>query len=511
MNAAAIIRAAPRVPARPWPRHLLSPDGWRSMADALGADPSPALLALWADAACVHALFEDALAEDGGPLLASVPIEAGLYAALSPYRPAAAWFERMVLDLWGHAAAGATDPRPWLDHGRWPVLHPMSPRPVPHAVQDGGAPEPTEFLPAEGEDLHRVPVGPVRGGITEPGHFRFTASGETVVRLETRLGYAHKGTLDLMRGKPPGVAARLAARLSGDSTVAHSVAFARAVEAALGVEAPPRAHALRGVMAELERVANHLGDIAAILDGAAFALGHARFGQHREAMLRAADAAFGHRLMMDRVVPGGVAVDLAPGGADAMLGALDAMLAELPELIGLIDGSASLADRLVGIGVVAPVLAARLAPGGVVGRASGQGRDARAAPGYPPYAGLPFTAAVRAEGDADARVRVRLAEVQASVGLLCALLAALPPGPLAAGLPGSDGGGSGEGLGVAESFRGDVWHWLRLEGGVVAASFAADPSWRQWPLVEAAMAGGTVADFPLILGSMNPSCSGVDL
>ena len=502
MSAAAMIRAAPWAQARPWPRHLLSPEGWRGMADALGAEPGLSLLALWADAACVHALFED-----DAPLLASVPVEAGLYAALSPHRPAAAWFERAVQDLWGHAAAGGADLRPWLDHGRWPVLHPMSPRPVPYAMPHAGPPDPAEFLPAEGDDLHLIPVGPIHAGIIEPGHFRFTASGETVVRLEARLGYAHKGTLALMRGKPAGEAARLAARLSGDSTVAHGVAFARAVEAALDLDVPPRAHALRGVMAELERVANHLGDVAAILNDTAFALGYARFGQHREAMLRAAEAAFGHRLMMDRVVPGGVAADVAPGGADAILGALDAMLAELPELIRLIDGSASLAARLMGTGVVAPALAARLAPGGYVGRASGQGRDARVAPGYPPYVGLDVAAPVRTEGDVDARVRVRLAEVRASVGLLCALLGALPPGPHAAAVP----GGGGEGVGVAEGFRGDVWHWVRLEGGAVAACFAADPSWRQWPLVEAAALGNIVADFPLINKSLNCSYSGVDL
>ena len=328
------------------------------------------------------------------------------------------------------------------------------------------------------------------------------------MRAEARLGYAHRGVLALMRGKPLRGAAPLAARIAADSTVAHAVAFARAGEAALGADPPPRGHALRGVMAELERVANHLGDVAAILNDAAFALGYARFGQHREGMLRATDAAFGHRLMMDRVVPGGVTVDLAPGGADAILGALDAMLAELPELIRLIDGSASLADRLVGTGVVDPALAARLAPGGVVGRASGQGRDARVAPGYPPYAGLAFIVPVRAEGDVDARVRVRLAEVQSSVGLLCALLAALPPGPLAAALP---EGGSGEGTSVAEGFRGDVWHWVRLEAGAVAACFAADPSWRQWPLVEAAAMGNIIADFPLINKSANCSYSGVDL
>lgn len=498
MSASALIRAAPAAPARPWPRHVLSPEGWRGMADAMAGEPGLILLALWADTEHVHALFEDET-----PLLASAPVEAGLYAALSPHRPAAAWFERMVQDLWGHAAAGGLDLRPWLDHGRWPVLRPLSHRAVPHS----SPPEMFEFLPAEGEDLHAMPLGPVHGGIAECGHFRITASGETVVRLEALLGYAHKGVLALMRGKPVRAATRLAARLSGDSTVAHGVAFARAAEAALGADVPPRAHALRGIMAELERIANHLGDLGAAYGEAGFAFGDARFGLHREAMLRAADAAFGHRLMMDLVVPGGTAADISSTGAHAILRTLDALAAELPGLVRTLEATAGLTDRLLGAGIVPPGLAAALAPGGFTGRASGQGRDARRSPGYPPYDALAFTVPVLAAGDVDARLRVRLAEIGASAGLLRALLADLPPGPHAAVLP----SGSGEGLGVAEGFRGDIWHWLRVEHGSVAAAFAADPSWRQWPLVEAAASGSPVADVPLLLRSLNPSCSGVDL
>ncbi len=170
------------------------------------------------------------------------------------------------------------------------------------------------FLEAVGPGLHQIPVGPVHAGIIEPGHFRFHAGGETVVRLEERLGYVHKGVDALMRGASLERAAVLAARVSGDSTVAYSVAFARAVESALGTEAPPRAHYLRGAMAELERLANHFGDIGAICNDAAFALMHAHCGILRERTLRAAKAAFGHRLMMDAIVPGGAAVDLAAEG-----------------------------------------------------------------------------------------------------------------------------------------------------------------------------------------------------
>ena len=158
----------------------------------------------------------------------------------------------------------------------------------------------------------------MHAGIIEPGHFRFSCNGETVVRLEERLGYVHKGIDGLMQGASLEKAAKLAGRISGDSTVATSMAFARAVEAALGIEPPPRAAFLRALIAELERLANHFGDIGAICNDASFSLIHAHCGILREHVLRVAETCFGHRLMMDRVVPGGIAVDLANGGAEAL-------------------------------------------------------------------------------------------------------------------------------------------------------------------------------------------------
>jgi Ni,Fe-hydrogenase III large subunit len=499
-RAASIIRRAPTEPVQPWPRHMLTIEAWRTMALSLAEDTSLDLIALWADPARVHAIFVGA---DGQVLPAAVPVDDGKYPALSPTRPSAAWFERMIRDLWGHQAECGRDLRPWLDHGRWPQHAPLSVHPTPSA----GAPEPPEFLSAEGEDLHQIGDGPIHDGIVEPGHFRFHALGETIVRLEVRLGYAHKGQFALMRGKSPRAAARYAARLSGDSAVAHSVAYARAVEAALAVEAPPRAHALRGVMAELERVANHLGDIGTTANEAAFAVLPARFGWHREAMLQAVARAFGHRLMMDCVVPGGVAGDLAPDGAEVILRALDLMDAELPELIRIYDDTSSLVDRMVGTGIIAPDLVARFAAGGFIGRSAGRGFDARRSPGYPPYSDFPLSVPVRSKGDVDARVRIRLDELRASGRLLRHLLALLPDGPLAVELPRT----SGEGIGVAEGFRGDIWHWISLDSGLIAAAFLRDPSWLQWPLLEAATDGNIVADFPLINRSFNCSHSGVDL
>ncbi|TIW71744.1 MAG: hydrogenase expression protein HypE, partial [Mesorhizobium sp.] len=178
---------------------------------------------------------------------------------------------------------GLPDTRRWLDHGQWGISHPLAARPGGPAAASS-----YRFLAAEGESLHQIPVGPVHAGIIEPGHFRFTAGGETVVRLEERLGYVHKGIEALMQGASIDRAAKLAGRTSGDSTVAYSLAFARAVEAALGITPPGRAIWLRALMAELERLANHLGDIGAICNDAAFAIMHAHCGVLRERVLRAA-------------------------------------------------------------------------------------------------------------------------------------------------------------------------------------------------------------------------------
>jgi Ni,Fe-hydrogenase III large subunit len=500
MTAAGIIAAATTVPCHPWPRHLLSADEWRALAAALAETSSMELLALWADPTHVHALFHDTAAARFLP--ASVAVVEGGYTALSPQRPVAAWFERMIHDLWGHNAIGGTDARPWLDHGRWGQAAPLAVRPAALAVTPAAA----AFLPLAAEDYHQIALGPVFGTIGEPAHFRLSAEGEALLRLETRLGYAHKGTLGLLRGKSPRAAARFAARISGDAAVAHAIAFARAAEAAAPTEPPPRALALRAVMAELERIANHFDDVATIAEAAGFGVLAAPAMVLREAVLNGADVAFGHRLMMDCVLPGGVAADLDAGGVAAIAGALAALDAGLPGLVRLTDGSSSLADRL-SCGAVAPALVARCAAGGPVGRAAGRAFDVRRTPGYPPYDTLSFEVPTLPGGDAGARLRLRLAEIPQSLRLLRDLLAALPEGPVSQPLPLA----SGEGIGWAEGCRGDIWHWLRLDGGLISAAFVRDPGWLHFLLLEAAVAGGVVADFPLCAASFGCSVSGVDL
>ena len=484
---------------RPWPRHLVDVPAWEALIERLvGGEIS--LLGLWGDVDTVHmALLES---DPHAVTVASLACPDGRFPSVGRRHAPAIRFERAIADLFGLVPEGALDRRPWFDHGVWPVSAPLAARPVP-PVARGYA-----FLSAEGEGLHQIPVGPVHAGIIEPGHFRFTAAGETVVRLEERLGYTHKGIEGLMAGAPIARAAKFAARLSGDSTVAGSLAFARAVEAALGVEVPARAVWLRALTAELERLADHLGDVGAVCNDAAFALMLAKCGVLRERVLRACATAFGHRLMMDVVVPGGVEADPDATGSAALGELVAAIRLALPELIELYDDTASLQDRTVGTGVLTAELARRFACGGFVGRASGRSFDARRDLAYPPYDRLRFEVPVLEAGDVDARVWVRIREIEQSLGLIEAILAELPSGPIRVDLPTA----AGEGLAIVEGFRGDVLAWVRLTAdGTVARAHLRDPSWLQWPLLEAVIEGNIVADFPLCNKSFNCSYSGHDL
>jgi len=500
---------------RPWPRVVVDAAGWRALVDRL-ATADWSLLGLWGDrsdagSASVHLALRDESADAAdGIAVVTLLCPQGRFPSLAAARPGAQRLERMLADLFGIVADGAGDVRPWLDHGQWPVHRPLG----ESVGAERRAATDYAFLPvedAEGSDsarIHQIPVGPVHAGVIEPGHFRFHVNGELVVRLEQRLGYVHKGIEKLMVGKAPAEAARIAARISGDSAVAHGVAFARAVEAAAGIDAPARAHWLRAIMAELERIANHVFDIGAICNDATFPLLLAELTVLREKTLRVAADCFGHRLMMDRIVPGGVTADLDAAG----IAGLRALIAELgprfKHLMRVYDDKPSLLDRTVGTGITRAALVHRFGAGGYVGRAAGRGQDARRNPSYPPYGDLDFAVPVMAEGDVNARLWIRAKEVEASLDLLRQLLDGLPAGPIVSELPMR----SGEGMALVEAFRGEVLTWVRLGAdGRIERCHPRDPSWFQWPLLEAAIDGNIVADFPLCNKSFNCSYSGHDL
>jgi Ni,Fe-hydrogenase III large subunit len=488
---------------RPHPRAIIDAELWSFAADQV-ADGHWALLALWADGhAAVHMALLDEQAGKVG--VVSLDCIEGRYPSVAQKHPPALRLERAICDLFGLQADGLPDTRPWLDHGCWGVTHPLgAARNVQPRAGD------YEFLPAEGESLHQIPVGPVHAGIIEPGHFRFTANGEAVVRLEERLGYVHKGVEGLMIGADINRGAQLAGRVSGDSTVAYAYAFSQAVEAAWEITAPPRALYIRALLAELERLANHLGDIGAICNDAAFALMHAHCAILRERVLRAAEACFHHRLMRDCIVPGGVASDLTDDGSRTLRQLVDDIRRHFPKLVELYDNTASLQDRTVNTGAVSSTLVRQYSAGGYIGRASGRPFDARRAFGYSPYDALSFDVPVLQEGDVNARVWIRIREVEQSLSLLEQILSALPTGSRRADL--TNAAGIREGLSIVEGFRGDILVWLRLDdAGKIARCHMRDPSWFQWPLLEAAIKDNIVADFPLCNKSFNCSYSGHDL
>lgn len=498
----ALAGAAPSNGHYPWPRRIVDARTWSVLVEQLG-EGRWTLAGLWGDAGAVHMALLDS---DRGELaVATLACPDGRFPSIARHHVPAHRLERTISDLFGLEPVGAPDDRRWLDHGRWGVRHPLGAHTVPSEEIESYA-----FLTAEGEGLHQIPVGPVHAGIIEPGHFRFTANGETVVRLEERLGYVHKGIESLMAGAPIERAAHLAARVSGDSTVAYSIAFSRAVEAALGIEVPERAHWVRALMAEFERIANHLGDIGAVCNDAAFALMHAHTAVLRERVLRLSKSCFGHRLMMDKIMPGGVATDLDDSGLEGIRSLLAAIREAFPQLIDLYDETASLQDRTVGTGMLTHALAHHYGCGGYIGRASGRAFDARRDFAYPPYDSLRFEVPLFQEGDVNARVWVRIREVEQSLGLIDQILSGMPPGEISVATRPT--GQIREGVSLVEGFRGDILCWLRLDsGGAVARCHLRDPSWFQWPLLEAVIEGNIVADFPLCNKSFNCSYSGHDL
>jgi Ni,Fe-hydrogenase III large subunit/Ni,Fe-hydrogenase III component G len=438
------------------------------------------------------------------------------YPDLSATFACAARMQRAIADLCGLEAAGAGDTRPWLRHAAWPADYfPLRREPSGRErfqAQDEEYP----FVAVEGDGVHEIAVGPVHAGIIEPGHFRFSVVGEKVLRLEERLGYTHKGIEKRFEGMSLAQGARLAARVSGDSTVAYSWAYCAAAEAlCAGAGAvPARARWLRALALERERIANHLGDLGALGNDAGFAFGLAQFSRLREDWLRRNAERFGHRLIMDWIVPGGVRADLGAADLDVLAADCEALEAQVRRLQSIYDGHAGLQDRFAGTGVVDAELARRLDLTGLAARASGVGTDLRVALGPEPYPELRVAAAGARDGDVAARVAVRFAEIYESLRLARAIAAAAPGGAvLAPGLAGAASPAArSAAAGCIEGWRGELLVALELdERGLILRAHCHDPSWQNWPVLEHAIIGNIVPDFPLINKSFNLSYSGQDL
>ncbi len=440
----------------------------------------------------------------------AVPDSAPTFPDIAGLFPAAGRMQRAIFDLLGIGSSGAADTRPWLRHGAWPEdAFPLR-RDFDPATLPANALADYDFVRVEGDGVHEIPVGPIHAGIIEPGHFRFSVVGEKVLRLEERLGYVHKGIEKRFESFAIAEGHRLAGRVSGDSTVAYAWAYAQAAESLLGVVPPPRARWIRALALERERVANHLGDLGALGNDAALAFALSQFSRLREDWLRANGELFGHRLLMDLVVPGGAAADFDAAAAARIAAQSQAIEAEVRELRAIFEEHAGLQDRFLTTGRVTPELAKKLGLTGLAGRASGQACDLRVDFPASPYGELEVTKAGYASGDVAARVKLRFDEVLESLRLVRAIATGAPRGELRVELP--QPRAQAFGVGWVEGWRGEVFVALEAgEGGMIRRCHAHDPSWQNWPVIEHAVIGNIVPDFPLINKSFNLSYSGQDL
>ena len=493
-------------------------DEWRAAAAAV-REGGGRLLAIWgaaglADEPMVLACAAYVVLE--GLIWLELPQggEQLTYPDLLPFFPAAARMQRAAADLSGIRTKGSKDQRPWLNHGAWPSDY----FPLRHAVEAPPSfPEEVlvdyPFVRVEGDGVHEIAVGPVHAGIIEPGHFRFSVVGEKVLRLEQRLGYTHKGIEQRMTQLDPLLAYRLAGRVSGDSTVAYAWGYCMALESAGACAVPPRALWMRALMLERERVATHLGDLGALGNDAAFAFGLAQFSRLREDWLRLSKEMFGHRLMMDCVLPGGVTHDIHGAHIDQLTRQCDAVEREVRTLRSIYEEHAGLQDRFMTTGRVTPALAAQLGLTGLAGRASAQAWDLRCDHAAAPYDGLQVKMATHSNGDVAARVIVRFDEVFESLRLIRQILAGLPAGPLRQDIVLPEQ--ASRGAGWVEGWRGEIFVALELNGAGsdqrIRRCHLHDPSWQNWPVLEHAIMGNIVPDFPLINKSFNLSYSGHDL
>ena len=437
---------------------------------------------------------------DGGlsRLRAGLSLDDPSYPSVSLLVPAAHWDEREAKDLLGIVPVGHPDPRRLVLHERWPRgYHPLR----KDAPLEVGLPK-TErhFVPFEvhGEGVNHVPVGPIHAGIIEPGHFRFSTIGERVLHLDARLFFTHRGLEKLVEGRSFASALPVVERACGVCTVTHALAYSDAVESLTGTDVPPRARWVRVLLAELERLYNHVGDLGNICAGIGFNPGVARLGWLKERLLRVNDSLTGHRYLTGAIAPGGLLADLDPEALATLPTLLDAIGAELAAAIRAILRSEGVMSRLTGTGVVSAETALVLGALGVAARASGLGVDLRCDRPAPEYTELDVRLVTAPSGDVAARFHVRAQEATESLRLIREAARRLPSGPISVALAATPVAGDSA-LGAAEGPRGASWIWLRAgPDGTIDRLRLRSASFANWPVVAAAAPGNLVPDFPLI-------------
>jgi len=413
-------------------------------------------------------------------------------------------FEREMHDLYGVQPQDHPLPRRLVRHPHWPRgWHPM--RADAGTRPPLAASEPFPFLTVQGPGVYEIPVGPVHAGLIEPGHFRFSVVGETILKLKARLWYVHKGIEKLFDGQPADQRVVLAERVSGDTAVGHALAYTLAVEDALNLAVPPAAQRGRAALLELERLHNHVADIGAICNDVGYGIAHAHTQRIREQLLRLNQQTTGHRLLRGAVFPGGVRVTAAPDPA-----AIQAVVDDITDIGELALANTVVRDRLTGTAVLNQQQAADIGVLGYVARASGLPFDARHAH---PHTNLDDLAIpVRHDGDVLARLLIRVDEIHASAAILSTLLPTLTAGAIIGGDARTSIDRPASGIGIVEGWRGTIVHRVELRpDGTLTRVKIVDPSFLNWPALPVALADTIVPDFPLTNKSFNLSYAGNDL
>jgi Ni,Fe-hydrogenase III large subunit len=415
----------------------------------------------------------------------------GAYPALTTTHPQAHMFEREV----------------WEQHGLNPKGHPWL-KPVRRT--NGNAPANGEFFRVDGPEIHEVAVGPIHAGVIEPGHFRFQCAGEEVLHLEIALGYQHRGVETALAGGPHRATMSQMETAAGDTTIAHATVHATIMEALAGTEAPLHAQWLRAIALELERLANHTGDLGALANDVAFLPTSSACGKIRGDFLNLTALICGNRFGRGLVRPGGCRHDLEPERAAQLIERLKTALADTEQAVAWFWDAASVRGRFENVGTVFPAQAAEIGLVGPAARACGLVRDVRYdhPAGWHRFAQAPV--AVWPSGDVFARARVRSLEIQRSGEYLCEQLTAPPDDELRSELspPAPDTFAAA----LVEGWRGEVCHVaLTDDAGRFRRYKIIDPSFHNWTGLALALRGTAISDFPICNKSFNLSYCGFDL
>jgi len=423
--------------------------------------------------------------------------------------PAAHWFEREIYDQFGVVPEGHPELKPLRFHEGWPRRH--------FPARSGAAPEPEarrgyRFLQVRGEGIHEVSVGPVHAGIIEPGHFRFSCAGETIQNLEIRLGYQHKGTERLLLGAPRMRQIVLAESISGDTAVGHSNACVRLLETVAGAAADRVAETWRAAALELERIANHLGDLGGLSADIGYLYGAAHFAHLRGIALGLLQRVTGNRYGRGLNRIGGVGPRVAEVDPKALGAELERLRRETEKAGTILLESPSVLVRMEGTGRLLLQTARALNIVGVAARASGRDVDARRDFPSPPFQERPARVVVLEEGDVLARARVRFEEMRETFAWLSGT--ALAEGgrtAIRAPEPGPPWPGRALVVSVEEGWRGEIVHAAVVRERAVTSYKVVDPSFHNWPALAFAVRNNVISDFPLCNKSFNLSYSGADL